>query len=292
MKKIATYLAAALALAIVLSTPAGAAFCAKALDFDGTNDDLDITAGLTGSADVKDFLFSGWFRLSGGDSTNRNIINTSLDRVHVGLNSSDEIFIRLESTDNGIVYTCKSTTTFTGDTDWHHLMLSADAANGVEHVYLDGSVMGLQAVARADKVIDYTVGPWKVGGKTVTGFGGRMNGDLAEIYMAAEFLDLSVAGNRLKFYSASGTAVNLGAGGAKPTGTQPLIYVRGEEYGVNRGTGGDFGVTGSPEVVDGPNSCTVARSTSSCLGRGRRGGRGGRSSSRAGIKPPVGGRIH
>ena len=84
------------------------------------------------------------------------------------------------------------------------------------------------------------------------------NGDIAEVYYAQEYVDLSVQANREKFISGTGTGakpVDLGNDGSIPTGTQPLIYFRGAKdtwnAGTNAGSGGDFTMSGA--VVDSSN---------------------------------------
>lgn len=73
-------------------------------------------------------------------------------------------------------------------------------------------------------------------------------GDAADIWIApGQFIDFSVEANRRKFISANGKPVDLGADGSTPTGTAPAVFFSGNASGfaINKGTGGDFTLTGS-----------------------------------------------
>jgi len=82
----------------------------------------------------------------------------------------------------------------------------------------------------------------------------KVDGDYSEVYFSSEFIDLSVPANLEKFIK-DGKPVDLGGDGSSPTGTSPLMYFSGNSAawnsGVNKGTGGNFTMTGS--VTDSTN---------------------------------------
>jgi hypothetical protein len=107
-------------------------------------------------------------------------------------------------------------------------------------VYLDGVEYTTTSPTLTDDTIDYTHTAYGIGTR---GTGSIYNGTMKFIYFDTATLDLSVSGNRDKF--ASPTA--LGADGSGPTGAQPLVCYYGEvaDWNTNRGSGGDYTVTGT-----------------------------------------------
>ena len=80
----------------------------------------------------------------------------------------------------------------------------------------------------------------------------KLKGFFAEVSFAfGQSLDFSIVSNRRKFLSAGGKPVFLGADGSLPTGTAPIIYQHLDDgeavanFATNRGTGGDFTITGT-----------------------------------------------
>ena len=68
--------------------------------------------------------------------------------------------------------------------------------------------------------------------------GAFLDGCLSNIWVSIEErFDLTIAGNREKFRSASGENVFLGANGELPTGTQPFVYAEDGDLRVNNGYG-------------------------------------------------------
>lgn len=63
--------------------------------------------------------------------------------------------------------------------------------------------------------------------------------------------NITVKANRRKFISANGKPVFLGTDGSKPTGTPPIVFLSQQRndtpntFNINRGTGGDFTITGT-----------------------------------------------
>ena len=75
----------------------------------------------------------------------------------------------------------------------------------------------------------------------------KFPGDIQFFWFDDSYIDLSVEANRRKFFDAEGRRQFLGADGSKPTGSQPLVYLDNDagKFEKNRGSGGDFSVTGS-----------------------------------------------
>ena len=72
-------------------------------------------------------------------------------------------------------------------------------------------------------------------------------------------MDLSVTANRRKFINASGAPRYLGASGELPLGAAPDIYCKvptgaadATGFATNRGTAGNFTITGTLGLIAGP----------------------------------------
>ena len=156
-------------------------------------------------------------------------------------------------------YFWQSAAAIPADSAWHHIAVSWDlnhAANSkLIQVYLDGSPMTVGTIIDTNAAFqaDYSVN------STTSYFEGDNNaqlfGNVAETYFnAAVKIDLSIPSNLQKFRSAGGHPVFLGTDGHIPTGTSPIVYLKGKSATrtTNAGTGGNFTLTGSLTDVTPP----------------------------------------
>ena len=243
---------------MLLGTGAAAAFTCDAADFDGTNDYMTRGAALTGIVDDPQGILSCWVRFDGGDATGQQIMSSG-GYWQVRKNAANKIFF--ECVGNGGLQlfdaTC-DTTTLTADATWHHIGLSWDmnfsAGNKLFSAYIDGT---LQSTTKTDADIAFSV---DYDSATDFGVGARvdglvkLNGCLAEYYFnSVAYLDLST--NLTKFRSAGGKPVDLGATGATPTGTAPIVYQRiadgaaATTFATNLGGGGNLTITGTLDIA-------------------------------------------
>ena len=105
---------------------------------------------------------------------------------------------------------------------------------------------------RARKNIGYTEATAPVVMAATSAGSAKVHGDLAEVYIAyGQYLDFTVTSNRRKFISSTGKPVNLGTDGSLPTAVSPSVYFHlahseaPADFGLNRGSGGNFTVQGS-----------------------------------------------
>jgi len=235
---------------------AGAGFAPLAADFDGTNDYMSRGATLTGAVNGRLGTFSGWVRLDGGDSTLLGIFGVEEDTVN--RSSANNFSIRLLTDTGAGIYYFGTTTSYTTNAAWRHILASWDTTGGgTSHLYINnvsdksityGSTGGLVGYADGDCAIG-SEGPAVVGTN-------RFNGGIAEIWFNPTFLDLSVASNRAKFIDPTTLKpVDLGADGSVPLGSQPIVYqsLRSGDavtaFATNRGTGGNFTITGTLDLI-------------------------------------------
>ena len=219
-------------------------------DFDGTDDFLTRTTGLTGAVDSKSGIFSCWYRIDGGNATERYLFINGVDSFRVG-HFSDNLIYVIGRTVGGVGILIQTTSSaFVTGAAWIHVLASWDLAIGAFHLYVNDVSDVAGGGTLTDDTIDYTVASWGLG--AAASGSNKLNGVLADLYFApGQYLDFSNPYFRRKFISASGKPVHLGTTGALPTGTAPIVYQHLDDgeavanFATNRGTGGDFTINGT-----------------------------------------------
>lgn len=234
---------------------AGESYTANAVDFDGTNDYLTRGAGLTGAADGKEGLFSCWVRIDGGDATQMSLFHAwdsvlTTRKVEVFRSSGNLLFVTASRADGVGTLSVSTSNSYASGATWLHILSSwkTDTA-GARHLYIS-DVSDLVQNTFLNNAVDYTVNDWGVGARANDG-STKFNGCMAELYFTTSYLDLSVEANRRKFISGGLRPVSLGADGSLPTGSQPLVYLKGvaASFGTNSGSGGNFTITGTLDAA-------------------------------------------
>lgn len=239
--------------------PVGVGFSVAAADFDGTNDYMRRVGGLTGAADSKSGIFSLWIRLDAANGVENDFFmgTTTLAgsdfKFFVIRTSAGSLLLRSFTSASAEVVQLVSNN-FLGSASWRHILGSWDESVGASarHLYID-DVSDLDFSNGSNANSDLTLGDWSVGAEPTGSF--KLDGALAELYFApGQYLDFSVEANRRKFRTASGKPAQLGNDGSLPTSSSPLVYLslrNGEaatSFASNRGTGGDFTITGTLTV--------------------------------------------
>ena len=224
-------------------------FSATGVTFDGTNDYLRNGTELTGLVDGKVGTVSFWMKTAPGqDGTTAIILQNGTDaadfrmRLHYIV---DKVTIACADSGGVNAITIAENTVTATDNAWHHYMVAWDAANAAPNLlYVDGAA-NTGTVTRSDRVIDYTRGEWGLGARHGDG-ALKLSADMAEFWFTTELLDISDAAVRAKF-AKNGKPVGLGSNGSKPTGSAPMIYLRGgaANWGTNYAGTGDFTVVGA-----------------------------------------------
>ena len=221
----------------------------------GAPDRLSRSSDLTGNTDSKSGIFSAWFRLDGGDGVALPFLDNTDNRIYIARNTGNKILMKFRDSTGVTILDRYSSTTYTADGVWRHVLLSWDAEGGLasnQHMYVDDvNVKGTGSAG--DDAIDYTQTTWGVAGNAAGS--AFFDGALAEVYFApGQYLDFSIAVNRREFIDADGYPVDLGASCYKPTGTAPLVCMKTQfnNAGENSGTGGNFVINGAPTYTVGP----------------------------------------
>jgi len=227
----------------------------ESADFDGLNDYMARGAALTGAANSKSGIVSTRIRIDGTDNAVQYSIVESthfiLCRViSNGLPGSNAFLIQGTNLGSSVILNISTATAYTQSATWLHVLASWDIASAATHLYVNDADDKDPTVVATNDTIVYTDTNFQVGAG-----GGSLNkvdGCLAEVYFApGQYLDFSVTNNRRKFITSSLKPVYLGTNGAGPTGTAPAVYLHLDpsetvaNFATNRGTGGDFTITGA-----------------------------------------------
>jgi hypothetical protein len=224
-------------------------YAVDAVDFDGANDYVGTDAASPMATDGTECMFSVWFRIDGGDGTDRAIYSDG--RTDVWLTTSNTLRCWVRSTTGATLAYFETSTALLAGTAWIHGLLSWNSSGTA--IYIDDALNSTEVTLSAGTA-DFSRAAVRIGATTFNSH--KFNGAIAEFYYApTQHLDFSVETNRRKFRSALGKPVFLGSDGSSPTGIAPYIYLRvpeGEaatEFATNRGTGTALSFTGTPEIA-------------------------------------------
>lgn len=182
------------------AVPTGEA--AEAIDFDGTNDYLSRTSDLTGNADGKTFTFSAWVWWDGSNTSFLGLfgINDSQVKFYFDNGTLNLYAIDTSATQClGATSPANSIRQYT----WSHILVSVDMSGGTtkRRVYINDELISMSWSSFVDASIDWTVGNLGVG---AVGSAGpwKVKGRLSNVFLAYEYVDLSVEANRRIFITA------------------------------------------------------------------------------------------
>lgn len=243
-------------MSLFVPVPPHVAYRVGTADFDGTNDYMTTGASLTGASDSKSGILSCWIRIDGGLGAGLTVIGDattvggSTSRFNVLRTAGNVFQVSGRNAAGTEILNIKTATTYVAAATWLHLLASWNLATGAAHFYVNDVEDLAGSPTLTDDTLDYTVADWGIGGFPDGAF--KLNGCAAEPYLAfGQFLDFSVEANRRKFIKSGGKPAYLGANGSKPTGVAPLVYehlAKNEavaNFATNRGTGGNFTITGT-----------------------------------------------
>lgn len=228
-----------------------------AVTLDGTNDYLTRGADLTGNADGQRGIFYLRFTpdasAAGSDTIYANdaVSGTSPVQFNYTAGVSERVTITLRSSSANLWTGNTGTGSFPKGSE-SSVLVSWDLSipNGV--AYKGDTALSITGgTSPTLGTVDYTVGNHWVGFDDL-GVGFEFHGTIFELYLNfSDYLDFSVEANRRKFIDASGNPVDLGVDGSVPTGRPPIIFLKNysgdsaSAFATNRGSGGNFTITGS-----------------------------------------------
>lgn len=234
----------------------------NAATFNGSNTKLLRGADLTGAADGKQLTASVWVYLN--SNTTRTIFSnmtTGATDPGVSLLPGDDslngsmAFLSRTSADGDVVRLRADTSVMATGT-WYHILLSFDAtSSSKKHVYISDVSQTITSAYYSNASFDLTTGNFGIGVLPVGAGANYYSGRMLDLWVDDTYIDLSVTSARRKFVSGAIKPPNLGDSGQNPTGSPPLVYFRDYDdfsTGNNRGTGGNFTVSGTMTEISGP----------------------------------------
>lgn len=225
-------------------------FNVEAANFDGSNDHLARGAGLDGASDSKIISASFWIKPTVGslsyiwaDATGDTVINIS-GAGALQINGANAAGTQILNVTLGSAFSSGN---------WYHVAFCFDMSDtNKRHIYINGVAQSPTYNTYTNDSIDFTESDWTIGALNPSSPQDWLTADLAEFWLAfGQYVDFSDSTTRQKFRTVGDKPVDLGATGAKPTGTAPTIYqsVRSGEvisaFVTNRGTGGGMTETGA-----------------------------------------------
>ncbi len=211
-----------------------------ALDYNGTTDYALRGADLTGAANSKTITEFGWFKIDGGDGTDRYIRNNSGGRWAVRIGVDNRMRFDGLTTAPAAAYAIRSTNTYLAGSGWHSYAFSVDTAVPIVKLWIDGveeTIIELALVT--DAVTDVTAIDHSVGADVAGAnfWDGCLTAIWSSIDTALDWDDLAI---RRAFISPTNLPLYLGSEGQLPTGTPPIIYLPDGNASNNLGSGGNF----------------------------------------------------
>ena len=215
-------------------------YASTAKDYDGSTNFATRGADLTGNADSKIALFSLWFRIDGGDGTQRVIARNGGFNYFFTIETDNTLRISLRTPAFVTLLAAKTTSTFTAGAAWHNVIWAVDLASATVQLAVDGAAeTPTITTGPIDDLIDWTAANHVF----CANFDGtqKFDGCLSEFYLNnVARIDITQANNLARFIDSSGFPVDLGATGAFPTGERPIIYIRNGDPESNLGFGGNY----------------------------------------------------
>ena len=223
---------------------------------------LTRASDFTSNANTNFFLCSFWFNISsnssgagvskiiyvnssdfGTEGTVSVVFSGASGRISVnGFNST--AFVPVFSAQLGT--TAANSFSSVSNLGWHNVLVSVSATGSRFYAYIDNVAVTPTSTTVTALTIDYTRTEHQFGSGTSSGKSlGLVNIDIAQFYLNTQsYLDLSQSSNRLLFRTQSGGPADMGASGATPTASSPMIYLTGPAsiWNNNVGYGGAFTV--------------------------------------------------
>lgn len=239
---------------LLLPRDGGADYTASGVDYDGTNDYATRGADLAGISDGKAGIISVWVRRDGSTGSDQRILRLTTAGGSATLsflltNSSDKFTLFGLNAAGSTILGISTVATYAVSASWRHLLVSWDLAQAstTAKIYVDDTNTTSVTTHTNDTINYSSSGNVGVGANLDGTF--KWHGCFSEMFFHTSYLDLSVEANRRLFISAAGKPVNLGVDGSTPLGVQPLLYVPNGDPSTNKGSGGNFTVSGTLDAA-------------------------------------------
>lgn len=214
-----------------------------ASDWDGTNDSATRGGDLTGIADGKAGSLFFWVNPD-ADGVEYTFYEHTSSAVLIRRTTLNQIDIILRNSAATIIGRRVTNETVLAAGGWQPVFCSWDLGASTFQVYFGDTAATFGTSTTTDDTINYTAGDTGIGAR-IAGAGSKLDGCLSEMLFHTAHLDLSNESNRRILIDAQGNPQNLNANGSRPFGAQPLLYAPDGDPSDNKGSGGNFTITGA-----------------------------------------------
>ncbi|MCG8435496.1 MAG: LamG domain-containing protein [Gammaproteobacteria bacterium] len=254
-------------------------YSTDAVVFDGSNDYLQLNSAFTGISDGKQGTISAWvkFDAAGDGGAQQFILQFSSQKVFSlekePSGGGEKLKLLGENSSGTGILDVESTNIFNSSDGWVNILISFDLSDTSKRHFYVNDVDELVVTTYTNDNIDFDLtqdaDPRVTVGANEDGTL-KFNGFMSDLWFDTTYIDLSVTENRRKFLTDNGRPVDLGSDGSTPTGSQPILFLKGDEsaFITNKGTGGGFTETGAlADTSDTPSQQTRTLKTGFTIGR-------------------------
>lgn len=183
------------------------------------------------------------------DAATRLLFSMSGQRMYLSKFASGAVQLKVENNNDTFMQASGHGVNMASADGLVDLVISADFDKGVILFAVNGVLSGWTNIGTLDRqTLTFASAP-RIFADELTTPGKIWAGALGLFYLVDRFIDLETAGGLSSIYAQDGNFRDFGADGSVPTGSQPLIFVKGtaaEISGVtNLGTGGSFELVGT-----------------------------------------------
>ena len=179
-----------------------AALNAEAVDLDGTNDYFSRASDLVGNADGKTITFSAWVWVENNGTDSHTLYHSSSGRFSVQVTPTGLTVLGVNTSGTNVL--TATVPLFDADIElrtFYHLLVSIDLSNTSRRfIYINDIPATVTWTTYTNTNIDFTQDVHRIG--ITVGGANRLKGRLSHVFLAYQYVDLSVEANRRIFITA------------------------------------------------------------------------------------------
>lgn len=235
------------------TNPGSVFYPVGACNFGGSPQKLQNTNSITASDGC---TISLWVKFN-SSSTNQqqffSYANVAVTNLFIAgkLNGLDKLFFEIDTAAGS--YVLRTNGNYNNLNGWIHFLVSVNtnfsSGSRLGSIYVNDirdTIFFLSSGGPFQALVNNSGQAFQIGSNDAYS-SKYLDGSVSELYIANGYTDLSIISNRRRFITASKRPAFLGTNGSLPTGSPPLIYLKGSGTGfnVNSGTLGNFTTSGT-----------------------------------------------
>lgn len=177
----------------------------EAVSLDGVTDYMSRSTDLVGNVDSKTFTFSCWLYI--GDTTSLPYMlaleDAGTNRGYIAVNAgTSALYFVLKNSANTAILNLNTVTACSNT--FIHIAGSFDMSDTAKrHIYINDNPTSPTWTTYTNDVIDFTSPSWVIGASKLDGSGTEKQ-RLSNLFLAYEYIDLSIEANRRIFIDSDG----------------------------------------------------------------------------------------